>query len=114
MATQNRTLKHLAIVSMLLSSAAVLVYACGGDDTTGPTPITPTGGSSGAGGSTGGSVDTGGMGGTAGAGTGGATGGAAGTAGAGGGVATCEPSGTFDNATRLKGLLGADGGLPPL
>ena len=118
---------------MLLGSAGALVYACGGDDSTGPVVPKPDGGAgstaAGAGGTAGaggsdaagaagdaagstgedsGIVDTDGAGGSAG------SVGNDGAAGASGGASTCQPSGSFDNAGRLKDLLFPDGGLKPL
>ncbi len=129
MATNNWKWMGVVLGGLLVVGGASLGNACGSDSTnaTGTGVITPDGGSAGSttdmgsgGGTTTDTGGAGGAGGSAGAGTGGTAGtggaGGAGTGGAGGsaGTSTCQASGSFDNATRLKDLLGPDGGLPPL
>jgi hypothetical protein len=137
MATQNKAFKKAFLAAVLLGSAGALVYACGGDDSTpGPVIPMPDGGAGSTAAGAGGSAGAGGAGGSDAAGAAGdaagstgedsgivdtdGAGGSAGSvsndgaAGASGGASTCQPSGSFDNAGRLKDLLLPDGGLKPL
>ena len=109
MRTNHWKLKSAVVAGLLLAGAGMLGNACSGDDNAGPGVVVPDGGNptAGAGGAGGSSM-------TAGTG-GGGTGGAGGSTGDDGGeICPANGAGSFDNTTRLMGLLGPDGGILPL
>jgi hypothetical protein len=121
MRTIHWKLKGVILGGLLLAGAGALANACGGDDNANPPIVEPDGGTTttGAGGAGGTDMTTttttttgsGGTGGTSG------TGGTGGTGGAGvdgGDMCPANGAGSFDNATRLMGLLSPDGGILPL
>jgi hypothetical protein len=117
MRTINWKWKGVVLGGLLAAGSAGLSNSCGGDDnaSTSTTIVVPDAGNPGSGGA-GGSDMTTGMAGNGGDNGGSGGGGAGGAGGTGGGGTMCPANGagTFDNATRLQGLLGPDGGILPL
>jgi hypothetical protein len=120
MRTNNWKLKSALAFGLVLLGAGALANACSSNDNPNATTniVVPDGGSAGTGGA--GGTDMAGTAGAAGDGAGGdGTAGTGGTGGSGGGdsgpagMCPANGAGTFENATRLTGLLDADGGIKP-